>query len=204
MNFPQGKDHGNSAINRIAISAALLAIAALFSQSGLEPSMAASKPSPAAKTVTAKGPKGQQLSVSGGTNFADGDKVMVTGKNYDMKLGIYLTYCVIPASGARPDLCGPFDITGQDNASTWISSNPPLYAKLLVKPFGKGGTFKLPVTITRMIGDQDCQVVKCAITTRADHTNGSDRSADVFIPVTVRGGSGSQTPAGSASPTPTK
>ena len=204
MNFPQVKDLEKSAIGRIVTIAGLLSAALYLSQSGLAPSMAEIRSTATSKVVTAKGPKGQILSVTGPTNFADGDKVIVTGKNYDMKLGIYVTYCVIPQKGARPDLCGPFDITGQNNASTWVSSNPPLYAKLLVKPFGKGGTFKLPVTITRMIGDQDCQVVKCAITTRADHTNGSDRSADVFIPVTVRGGAGIQTPSGSASPTPTK
>lgn len=203
MNLLKGKDLKKSALHRMAISAALLVIAAFVAQAGFEPARAANKPTPVSKNITAKGTKGQVLSVPAKT-FADGDKVIVSGKNYDTKLGIYVTYCVIPPVGERPELCGPFDITGKNNASTWIASNPPLYAKLLVKPFGKGGTFKVPVTITRMIGDQDCQVVKCAITTRADHTYGSDRSADVFIPVTIKGGVSSQSASSSATPAPTK
>lgn len=160
----------------------------------------ASTESASAATSIGRGPKGQTISISRSPVFNDGEKVVVTGKNFNTKLGIYVTYCVIPPKGQRPDLCGPFDITGQNNASTWVSSNPPVFAKLLVKPFGKGGTFKISVTITRMIGDQDCSLVRCAITTRADHINGSDRSADVFIPVTVK--QGAVTPGGSPTATP--
>lgn len=156
---------------------ALLASAGLIF-AGLTPAHAA--------VASAKGPNGQILSVKMAGKVEDGTQVLVKGKNFSTKLGIYVTYCVIPPKGQRPDLCGPFDITGQNNASTWVSSNPPIYAKLLVKPFGKGGSFSVPITVTRMIGDQDCARVRCAITTRADHINGSDRSADVFIPVTFK------------------
>ena len=133
--------------------------------------------------VKAKGAKGQVLSATASKNLSDGQTVTVKGSGYSKKVGIYVTYCVIPPKGQRPDLCGPFDITGQNNASTWVSSNPPLYAAALVKPFGKGGTFRVQLKLTKMIGDQDCSVVRCAITTRADHTRSADRSADVFIPV---------------------
>ena len=138
----------------------------------------------AATWPKAKGPKGQVLSASKVTNLTDGQTITVKGTGYSKKVGIYVTYCVIPPKGQRPDLCGPFDITGQNNASTWISSNPPLYAAALVKPFSKGGSFRVQLKVTRMIGDQDCTLVKCAVTTRADHTRGADRSADAFIPVT--------------------
>jgi hypothetical protein len=134
--------------------------------------------------VKAKGAKGQVLSATANKNLIDGQTVTVKGSGYSKKVGIYVTYCVIPPKGERPDLCGPFDITGQNNASTWVSSNPPLYAAALVKPFGKGGTFRVQLKLTKMIGDQDCSVVRCAITTRADHTRSADRSADAFIPVT--------------------
>lgn len=134
--------------------------------------------------VKAKGAKGQVLSATASKNLIDGQTVTVKGSGYSKKVGIYVTYCVIPPKGERPDLCGPFDITGQNNASTWVSSNPPLYAAALVKPFGKGGTFRVQLKLTKMIGDQDCSVVRCAITTRADHTRSADRSADAFIPVT--------------------
>jgi hypothetical protein len=143
------------------------------------------KPNPTAAVGSLKsvGLGGQVLVATAAVDVIDGQTVTVSGKGYSTKVGIYVTYCVLPAAGQRPDLCGPFDITGASNSSTWISSNPPIYAKPLVKPFGKGGTFKVKLALTKMIGDQDCAQVVCAITTRADHTLGADRSADVFIPV---------------------
>ena len=133
--------------------------------------------------VTAVGPKGQRFTASAANNLTDGQSVTLTGSGYSTKLGIYVTYCVIPAKGQKPTECGPFDITGVNNSSFWVSSNPPLYAVPLTKPFGKGGTFKVSMKATRMIGDQDCTVVRCAFTTRADHISSDNRSADVFIPV---------------------
>jgi hypothetical protein len=145
----------------------------------------APKPNPTATLGSLKsvGLAGQVLAATAAVDVMDGQTVTVSGKGYSTKVGIYVTYCVLPTAGQRPDLCGPFDITGASNSSTWISSNPPIYAKPLVKPFGKGGTFKVKLALTKMIGDQDCTQVVCAIITRADHTLGADRSADVFIPV---------------------
>ena len=162
----------------VAITAALAAT--LICVSSSTSSFATSS----AKTV--KGPRGQALTVSQTTGIADGDRVTVTGKGYNLKVGIYVTYCVIPPKGKRPELCGPFDITGQNNQSVWISSNPPLYAALLVKPFGKGGTFKVTIPVNKMIGTNDCTVVKCAVLTRADHTLTDYRAADVIVPVTLK------------------
>jgi hypothetical protein len=139
-----------------------------------------------ASTVSSKGAKGQVFTASAARNLADGQKVTLTGRGYNTKLGIYVTYCVMPPKGSKPSECGPFDITGKNNSSFWISSNPPVYALPLVTPFGKGGTFKVSMAATRKIGDQDCAIVRCAFTTRADHLSGDNRSADVFIPVTFR------------------
>jgi hypothetical protein len=147
---------------------------------------AASTASAAGSAVTVTGPTGQKFSAAQTRLVPDGTKVAVTGKGYNTKVGIYVTYCVIPAKGVRPSDCGPFDISGQNNASVWVSSNPPAYAALLVKPFAKGGSFKLSIKVTRMIGKFDCKKVRCALTTRADHTNGSYRKADVFIPITIK------------------
>ncbi|MFM6977406.1 MAG: hypothetical protein ACKOWR_01590 [Micrococcales bacterium] len=135
---------------------------------------------------TAKGPKGQVLTVSQTQDIAPDSNIWVSGKNYNSKVGIYVTFCVIPKKGKRPELCGPYDITGQNNDSVWVSSNPPVYAALLVKPFKSGGSFRVQVTVRRMIGNYDCKVVRCAILTRADHTRSDDRSADVIIPVSIK------------------
>ena len=68
--------------------------------------------------------------------------------------------------------------------AVWISSNPPLYAALLVTPFKKGGKFKVELPLSKTIGDKDCTKVKCAVLTRADHTKGDNRTADVIVPIT--------------------
>ena len=140
----------------------------------------------ASSSATARGPKGQTFTAAQTLGLADGQKVLVTGKGYNTKVGIYVTFCVLPKVGVRPSECGPFDVTGKNNASVWVSSNPPIYAALLVTPFGKGGSFKLRIKANRMIGSFDCKKVRCGFVTRADHTNGSYRKADVFIPVTFK------------------
>lgn len=129
---------------------------------------------------------GQQLTASKVENLRDGEFVTVSGSGYDEKIGIYLTYCVLPIEGERPEECGPFDITGKNNTSIWISSNPPVYGKLIATPFFAGGEFTGKLPVTRFIGDHDCAFEICAITTRADHTHGDVRTADLFIPVTFQ------------------
>jgi hypothetical protein len=140
----------------------------------------------AGSSATVTGPSGQKLWASKTKAVSDGTKVSVRGRGYNTKHGIYVTYCVVPAKGKKPTECGPFDITGQNNSAVWLSSNPPLYAALIVSPFSSEGSFKVSINVTRKIGDFDCKKVRCAITTRADHTNASYRKADVFIPITIK------------------
>jgi len=162
-------------------------------------SQAVSKATPAATALvnSATGVSGQILKVDAVKNVDDMQRLNVSGSGYDLKVGIYVTFCVIPPKGKRPELCGPFDVTGQNNQAVWVSSNPPIYAIPLVKPFdtvtkkvnGKKvstGSFKVQVPATRMIGTFDCKVVKCAILTRADHTRSDYRKADVITPVTFK------------------
>jgi len=165
--------------------AAALSLAFLGADAAL-----AAKPKPVAKpkttAVTVKGPKGQTLTVSLTKNLPDGGSVTAVGKGYDPNTGIYLTFCVIPAKGARPDLCGPFDVTGAHNDSYWISNNPPVYAALLVKHFDAKGGFSFSIKTPRFVSGQDCKLVKCAVLTRADHTDSGNRNADVIVPVTFK------------------
>lgn len=151
----------------------------------------------AATPKSATGPAGQVLTVDATQQLEDGQKITVKGRGYDLKVGIYATFCVMPAKGKKPESCGHFDITGQNNQAVWISSNPPFYAALLVKNFDKvtkkvkgkkvsSGSFTVEVPVSKMIGDNDCSIVKCAIVTRADHTRSDYRKADVIIPVTFK------------------
>lgn len=148
--------------------------------------LALAAPAGAVTWTSAKGVGKHVLYASAASGLTDGQEVTVKGRGYSTKVGIYVTFCVIPAKGQVPSACGPFDITGQSNDSVWVSSNPPVYAALLVKPFSKKGSFQVKIRVHRMIGNFDCKVVKCAILTRADHTKTSYRKADVFIPATFK------------------
>jgi hypothetical protein len=139
---------------------------------------------PPSSKVTVVGAKGQKLTVHQTKGLKKDSKVTVTGSGYDKEVGIYLTFCVVPKKGKKPDHCGAYNITGINSQAVWISSNPPLYAALLVTAFKDGGKFKIELPLSKTIGDKDCTKVKCAVLTRADHTNGDNRTADVIVPVT--------------------
>ena len=154
----------------------LLVIVLIFSISSMPISSAAS----------VKGSQGQVLSVSK-TTVKSGSVVTVKGNYFDETVGIYLAFCVIPAKGKAPTPCGGgINKAGLGEASFWISSNPPPYAIGLTEEFLPGGRFTQKVKISKKIGKFDCTKVKCAITVRADHLRGNDRSSDLFIPITIK------------------
>jgi len=146
-------------------------------------------PANASSKTVARGKEGQTLTASISNGILPLGKttvVTVRGRGYSKDIGIYVTFCVMPEPGQKPEHCGSFDITGKNNRSTWISSNPPLYAKFFLPKFKKGGRFKVTMPLNSKIGSYDCTQVRCAIVTRADHTDPSNRKADVLIPVTFR------------------
>lgn len=141
---------------------------------------------PAANATSIKGAQGQLLTVSA-TSAKSGSMITVTGNRFDETVGIYLAFCVIPKKGAAPTPCGGgVNKAGTGEASFWISSNPPPYAVGLTEEFLPGGRFTQKVQVSRKIGKFDCTKVRCAITVRADHLRGNDRSYDMFIPVKIK------------------
>jgi len=147
--------------------------------------MVLSMQSPAIAAVNTKGTFGQVLSVDKAIVRA-GSMVTVTGKGFDETVGIYLAFCVLPATGQTPTPCGGgVNKAGMGEASYWISSNPPPYAVGLTDEYLPGGRFKHTVKISRLIGKIDCRKVSCAITVRADHLRSTDRTQDLFIPITI-------------------
>lgn len=115
---------------------------------------------------------------------AAGQRLVVTGRGFDPRVGIYVGLCVIPAPGEKPTPCGGgVNMSGASSASAWISSNPPPYGRTLAVPFGRHGSFRVVLTLSSTIGDVDCRTTPCAVVTRADHTRPADRSADVIVPV---------------------
>ena len=140
---------------------------------------------PLSSAATIKGTQGQTLSVSKATVKA-GSVVMVKGNFFDETVGIYLAFCVVPKKGSAPTPCGGgVNKAGMGEASYWISSNPPPYAVGLTDVFLPGGRFTHTVKISRFIGKVDCRKVKCAVTVRADHLRSTDRTQDLFIPITI-------------------
>lgn len=117
-----------------------------------------------------------------------GQTVAVAGSGYDPNKGIYVALCAIPPRNALPSPCGGgVDREGQAGAAQWISSNPPDYGVGLAQPYGPSGTFSTRFTVRAEIAPGiDCRQVRCALVTRSDHTRTSDRSQDIFIPVSFR------------------
>ena len=141
---------------------------------------------PAAQAVSVKGSQGQQLNVSA-TTAKNGSMITVSGNRFDETVGIYLAFCVVPKKGELPTPCGGgVNKAGTGESSFWISSNPPPYAVGLTDEFSPGGRFTHKVKISKKIGKFDCTKVKCAITVRADHLRGNDRSYDMFVPVKIK------------------
>ncbi|MDP2014759.1 MAG: hypothetical protein Q8L05_11095 [Actinomycetota bacterium] len=137
-----------------------------------------------ALAATAAPRKSPSMTVSATTKVKSGQAVKVRGSGFDTSKGIYVAFCVAPKPGLAPTPCGGAPGSESVSSAVWISSNPPSYGKSMTTPFGKGGTFAVPITVTSMIGEIDCRVTRCGIAARADHRRSQDRSQDVFIPVT--------------------
>ena len=148
--------------------------------------------SPAAQAVAplavGEGPRGQSIYVSPTRNLVAKEQwITITGKNFDERIGIYVSLCVKPKPGKVPTPCsGGINLRGVSKGSVWISAKPPLYAKKLVTPFKAGGSFVTKIKVGPLIGKYDCRKVACVVTTRADHTNETIRTADVSVPVTFK------------------
>lgn len=137
------------------------------------------------------------VTVSQSSELQPGQSVVVNGAGFDINKGVYVGLCVVPPAGAAPSPCaGGEDRTGNSGASAWFSSNPPAYARGIPDPYGQGGTFSTQIQVSSGLGGGlDCRQVQCAIATRNDHTRSTDRSQDLFIPVTFAAEAPQQTQA---------
>ncbi len=130
--------------------------------------------------------QGPWLSVSATAKLKSGQSVQVRGSGFDVRKGVYVAFCVAPKPGQAPTPCGGAPGSATASSAAWIATNPPAYAKGMTTPFGKGGSFAVPITVSTMIGDIDCRVASCGIAARADHRRSQDRSQDVFVPVSFQ------------------
>jgi hypothetical protein len=120
---------------------------------------------------------------------AKGATLTVTGHGYDTFKGIYVAFCKEPKVGHVPTPCGGGATTqGSTGASQWISSNPPPYGRGLSIAYGRDGSFTTTLHVqAKLAARVDCRDVQCVVVTRNDHTRSTDRSQDVFVPVTFTG-----------------
>lgn len=126
------------------------------------------------------GSQGEVLTVSKVTGIKSGQTIIVSGKGFDITVGIYVEMCQVVPVGTLPTVCGGgVNMSGSGAASFWISSNPPSYGKNLAIPFKSGGTFSVGLKVQPLIGKVSCLKTQCAIYVRADHTRTQDRTHDI-------------------------
>lgn len=136
---------------------------------------------------SATGPTGQLLTVAPALELDPaGAEVRVTGSGYDPAIGIYVALCLDNGPDVAPSPClGGADQSGSAGASAWISDNPPPYGVGVAQPFGADGSFDVTLDVRAADGSIDCYdpAQRCVVATRADHTAGAVRTADVKVPV---------------------
>ncbi|MEJ3749215.1 hypothetical protein WEI85_38875 [Actinomycetes bacterium KLBMP 9797] len=152
------------------------------------------------RTVTVSGTTYTLALSAEDTLAAAGQTVAVEGHGYNTGQGVYVGLCVIPDTfdpanpvyGTAPTPClGGADQTGSTGASHWVSNS--ILAGTIAnssKWTVENGTGAFAVSIyvnpnisaSAICGD----TVQCAIVTRADHTASSNRTYDLFLPVTFQ------------------
>ena len=138
-----------------------------------------------APTTTVASSSRPKLSVSQTTNLnPNGTSVTVRGTGFDVRKGVYVTVCTQAAPGPQATCIGGVNIDGSSASSVWVSSNPPGYAVGLTTPFSPDGSFTVELVVVAKSGTLDCTAIKCGVITRSDHLRYTDRSQDVFVPIT--------------------
>ena len=126
-----------------------------------------------------------KLTVSQTTNLnPNGTSVTVRGSGYDITKGVYVIVCTQAAPRAQSTCVGGVNIDGSSPSSVWVSSNPPSYAIGLTTDFQPDGSFNIVLQVVAKSGELDCTLVKCGVVTRSDHLRYTDRTQDVFVPIT--------------------
>ena len=145
------------------------------------PSSSVVNVAPTPTVVAASRPK---LSVSATNNLnPNGTSVTVRGTGYDVKKGVYVIVCTQAAPGPQATCIGGVNIDGSASSSVWVSSNPPNYAVGLTTPFLADGSFTVELVVVARSGALDCTVLSCGVVTRSDHLRYTDRTQDVFVPI---------------------
>lgn len=136
---------------------------------------------PVVSTVALSRPK-LVVSQTNGLN-PNGTSVTVRGTGFDVSKGVYVIVCSQAAPGPQATCIGGVNLDGSAPSSVWVSSNPPNYAIGLTTPFQPDGSFTVDLVVIAKSGALDCTVIKCGVVTRSDHLRYTDRTQDVFVPI---------------------
>ncbi|MFE1291976.1 hypothetical protein [Streptomyces sp. NPDC058751] len=125
-----------------------------------------------------------------GTASAAGQVIIVSGSGYNTAQGVYVGLCAVEGGqgDSKPTPClGGQDETGATGASHWVNN---VFGGLFANSskFGTGGTFGVQIYVKATLDDGSVcgQDVECAVVTRADHFDSSDRKYDVHVPITFQ------------------
>ncbi|WKV70644.1 hypothetical protein AW27_003365 [Streptomyces sp. PCS3-D2] len=173
-----------ASLPRTAARAAVAASAAVALAVGAAGSAAAAT---ATRTVT-DGSATYRLSVTAPSSAAAaGQNVTVTGSGFNTGKGIYVGLCAVNgAQGAsKPTPClGGSDQSGTTGASHWVNDT---FGGTLANTstYGPGGSFSVTLHVKADLGGgRICgETVECAVVTRADHFDSSNRRHDVHVPM---------------------
>ncbi|TCC22077.1 hypothetical protein [Kribbella speibonae] len=132
---------------------------------------------------------GKTLSASNATGLAAaGETITVTGSGYNPAQGYYVALCAVPSDysyGTKPSPCAGGDGQGGTTVgpSAWVTNSP--LGGSASYPIAADGTFTAQIHIAEVNSGLDCSDpdVTCAIVSRRDHLAASDRTGDVYIPV---------------------
>ena len=166
-----------------AVTTTVLAIETVSSSTTVATTTSSSvvKVAPTTTVVAASRPK---LSVSQTNSLnPNGTSVTVRGTGYDVNKGVYVIVCTQAAPGPQATCIGGINIDGSSSSSVWVSSNPPNYAVGLTTPFSPDGSFTVELVVVAKSGALDCTALKCGVVTRSDHLRYTDRTQDVFVPI---------------------
>ncbi|MFK0011866.1 hypothetical protein [Streptomyces sp. NPDC091027] len=121
------------------------------------------------------------------TAAAAGQNITVSGSGFNTGKGVYVGLCAVNGAqgAAKPTPClGGSDQAGTTGASHWINNT---FGGTLANTskYGPGGSFSVTIHVKADLGGgQICgETVQCAVVTRADHFNSSNRKYDVHVPV---------------------
>ena len=127
-----------------------------------------------------------------------GDQLLVSGTGFNSEIGIYVGICRVPelpdekpgpCLGGIPDEEDMGQAVPETTLATAWVTNDWAWRNFATHQYEHEaeGSFSVVITVPDPVSEGlDCRQDTCAVTTRADHTAGSDRVQDLLLPIAYR------------------